>query len=79
MALAVVDPLEVIDIKQQQPEARPPLLQCRLVLLEGSSVHDTGQGIPQQRILPLEKTDPDLIDLVQAAPHEPGLGLTDRR
>lgn len=77
MALAVVDPLEVIDIKQQQPEALPPQLQRALVLLEGSPVHDTGQRVPQQRILPLEEAGPDLIDLVQAASYKPGIGLGD--
>ena len=77
MTPTVIESFEVINIKQQQPEALPPQLQRALVLLEGSPIHDTGQRVPQQRILPLEEAGPDLIDLVQAASHKPGIGLGD--
>ncbi|MNR34310.1 hypothetical protein D3C85_1520730 [compost metagenome] len=49
------------------------LLQPDAVLIEGAPVHDAGEGILQQRILPLQQMGSDLIYLAEAAVHEPGV------
>ncbi len=73
MPPAVVDALEVIHVEQQQPVGCRALFQLGTTLGEGPPVHDAGEGIVQQRILPLQKTRPHLIYLAEAVVYEPGL------
>src|SRR5690606_300751 len=47
---AVVDALEIVHIEQHKPIRRLDLVQLASALGKGSSVHDAGKGVVQQRI-----------------------------